>query len=231
MSTPVFKEIVAKQLGVKFNDRSGTQSADLIEAAQFKFLELKGTFELRAQEGLLEEDIQDFDKAASRYVDLILMNAADEDIEKLVNQQSFRVDKRSKTRVRQSNLLRDRRNRPISPLNLQRLLNLVLVAHTKSLMGTGGRLVNRTGRLANSGVVTEIRETPKSNSVSFFFTYMLYPYEVFEPYSPDTRGLGSKQRSPKALFKEAINLALDSLLHPTSLNQKKQRRILMRGER
>lgn len=228
MTTPQFRDIVAKQLGIKFSERAGTQSADLIEQAEFKFLQLKGMLELRAEQGLLEKDIQDFDAAASRYVDLILMDAADEDVEKLANQQTFRVNKKSKTGVRATNLLRDKRNRPISPLNLQRLLNLTLVRYAKQLMGMGERLVNRTGRLANSGTVTEVRETPASNSVSFFFTYMLYPYQVFEP----GRRLGDPpERSPKALFKDAINLALNDLLHPTSLPLRKQRRMLMRGER
>lgn len=228
MSSPSFKNIVAQQLGKKFNDRAGTQSADLIEAAQFKFMQLKGTLELRAELGLLEQDIESFEEAASDFVTLILQDVANEDIEKLANQETFRVNKKSKTKVRQTNLLRDRRNRPISPLNLQRLLNLTLVGYTKSLMGTGGRLNNRTGRLANSGVVTEVRELPASDSASFFFTYMLYPYQVFEP----GRRLGNPiERSPKALFKDAILLALDNLLHPTSLPQRKQRRILMRGDR
>lgn len=228
MSSPAFRDLVAKQLGIKFSERAGTQSADLIEQAEFKFLQLKGMLELRAEQGLLEEDIQDFDIASSRYVDLILMDAADEDVEKLANQQTFRVNKKSKTGVRATNLLRDKRNGPISPLNLQRLLNLTLVRYAKQLMGTGGRLVNRSGRLANSGTVTEIRETPASNSVSFFFTYMLYPYQVFEP----GRRLGDPpERSPKALFKDAINLALNDLLHSTSLPLRKQRRMFMRGER
>lgn len=228
MTTPQFRDIVAKQLGAKFNRKAGTQSADLIEQAEFKFLELKGMLEFRAKEGLLEEDIEDFEEAASKYVELILMDAANEDVEKLANQQTFRTNKKSKTTVRKTNLLKDRRGKPISPLNLQRLLNLTLVGYTKSLMGSDGRLANQSGRLANSGVVTEVRETPASNSVSFFFTYMLYPYQVFEP----GRRLGSPTtRSPKELFKTAINLALNDLLHETSLPLRKQRRMLMRGER
>ena len=224
-----FRQIVADQLKKNATKiKAGTQAADLIEAAEFKFMSLKGMFELRAQEGLLEEDIDSFEDAAARYVDLILMDAADEDVEKLANQTTFRSNKKSKTKTGSFGLLRDKRNRPISTLNLQRLLNLVLVTYTKRLMGSGDRLVNRTGRLANSGVVTEIREKPESRSVSFFFTYMLYPYQVFEP----GRRLGSPpDRSPKLLFKDAINLALDSLLHPTSLNTAKSRRILMRGDR
>jgi hypothetical protein len=226
MSSEQFKQIVEQQLGKKIR-RSGTQGADLIAAASLKAMSLQGMFQLRAEEGLLEEDIQDFEAAAFRYVELILRDAADEDVEKLANQETFRLNKKSKTKVASLGLLRDKRNRVISPLNLQRLLNLTLVKFTQSLMGTSGRLNNQTGRLANSGTVTEVRETPKSRSASFFFTYMLYPYQVFEPGG----SMGSSDRSPQQLFKDAINLALTSLLHPTSLPERKHRRIIMRGGR
>ena len=40
-------------------------------------------------------------------------------------------------------------------------------------------LINRTGRFANSTVVTQV--STRAGKINAFYTYMKYPYQTFEP--------------------------------------------------
>lgn len=221
MASEAFKDILKRKLGKSYSEKSGSQTVRLTEAAEVKRMSLIGTFTARAEERsgeLDEEEISAIYMAAATLVDNILENTANEDIEALANQRTFRSNKTSKTAVKSKGVLLDKNRRVIKPMNLERLLNLTLVKYVQSLMGTSGRLNNRTGRLANSGVVYSIQENPEKRTASFWFTYMLYPYQVFEP----GRRQGTPERSPKKLFRDAINLALDDLLYKGSLPREKR---------
>ena len=65
----------------------------------------------------------------------------------------------------------------LSPLRLKYLLNIKLKPKLKENMKRP-RLIYRTGRFATSVVVTQIATRAKSLEV--FYTYMKYPYQVFE---------------------------------------------------
>lgn len=228
MASSTFEQILKKELGSKYSRRASTQTADILHEAEMKKMSLASTFKFRAERGLAPEDIADFEEAASEYVDNILELAVDEDIERLANQRTFRAKGRSKTPVKSAGMLIDRRNRQISPQNLERLLNLTLYNYAKDLMDTRGRLENQSGRLAHSGAVTKIEENPKARRVSFYFTYMLYPYQVFES-GPKSNG---GRRDPAKLFKEAIHMALDRFLKPGTLPRGERMRFMyFRGER
>lgn len=227
MASSVFTDLVSRALDKEYTGDDTTQVGQISAAAEAKAFSLAGTFSLRAEEDLSDEDMAIFEARAAEFVSEIIDQMANEDIEKLVNQEYYRENKKSTTDIKGTSVLRDKRGRFISPANLERLLNLTLYKYALVNMGQGGQLVNRTGRLAGSGTVTGINV--KNRNVSFFYTYMLYPYEVFEnsvgqPLNPDGR------RSPVRLFREAIDMALKDLLSPTSLTNM-NKSILFRGDR
>lgn len=61
------------------------------------------------------------------------------------------------------------------------------------------RLVYRTGRFAHSVLVTDVRITPKERIPSIEYTYMLYPYQVFQ-----TGHMYTPQRDPTKLIEKSI---------------------------
>lgn len=238
MASKIFQQTLKEQLGKKYKgDRSG-QQLEILEKARVKSTSLAFTIKIRSKQSgespndgflLSQPDIDDFFEAADKLVVDILRNMANEDIEELTNQTTKRLDKRSTTSVKGGAFLRDKKGRFISPFNLERLLNLTLYTYAQRHMGVDGQLKNRTGRLAHSGVVTGINTDSYTQSVSFFFTYMLYPYEVFEN-RPDGRYDGTNY-SPIRLFKDAIMSALNDLLSPTSVKMINENSIKFRGGR
>lgn len=201
-----FTDILSKKLGKDI--REGSQSAEILSAITSKALDFSGTVRLRADEYLNDDDITKAEDSASEYMDNVLEEFADNTIEKML---LAKFDKREKggLKIKAAGLLRDKNGRIISPLKLSILLEAVLYRYVQELMGTGGRLRNRTGRLAHSGTITNIAQVGKSK-VSFMFRYQTAPYSVFEPGGR----MGSAERSPKELFTQAIKNALNDLLSP-----------------
>jgi len=214
MSSEVFRKTMAQALGSKFKGKYTGQQIDIIEKATLKQISLVSTIRARSDsssDGFFLDDpqIKDFFKAAESLVDDILLGLANEDIEELTNQVTKRVYRTSTTNVSWG-LFRDKKGKILSGFNLERLLNLTLQIYAQKHMGVDGQLKNRTGRLANSGVVTGIESDAPARTASFFFTYMLYPYEVFEN-RPNGRYSGTEY-SPIKLFQDAIDYALRDLL-------------------
>lgn len=201
-----FKQLVEKELKGKL--RQGSQEALLLEQVRLKQGELAASLELRAEQGTTPEDLKGFEDATDTYIDSYIDN--------LLEQADLTSRSKSKIKLGALHPLRDSRGRFISVFNLARLLNVVLYKYVKALMGTGGKLVYRTGRLANSAEITEISPVDDDRvSGSIYFTYMLAPYSTFE--------LGGKQgsslRAPSTLIDEAIEDALRDLLSPESVDR------------
>lgn len=201
-------EIVKSALGDKFREDS-YQTAQLVSGIEQRGLNIAGVFELRGEEFI--EDLVGFETSIEEAIEIDIQRLLNIEILKVPDTKSTKTSK-SKHKIRSSYGLRDRKGRFISPLNLTRLINLSLDMYAKRLMGQAGRLTNRTGRLANSGRVTSV-ESNARNSFKFIYDYMKKPYETFEPYGK----LGSEQRSPAKLFKDAISLALKDLLSKTTV--------------
>lgn len=216
-----FENIIKKQLG-RDTIKEGSQAAELVIQANTKFSALSAMFKLSAEQRgsrgdayLDPRDVDGMLQAANDLVDKILLDHANEDVEELIKQKDFRVDKKTKINVRASGLLRLRRSgQMISGVNLVRMMNTMLYQYAQDRMGVGGQLINRTGRLAHSGTVTGV-EQEGTDGLSFHFTYMLYPYQVFEN---DPGGMGDNgRRSPVALFDSAVTALAKELLNPNGL--------------
>lgn len=216
MST--FAEIIERKLGAKVKDKR-TAISDIAVHAEAKGLKLKATFnwELRnEEEGNLAGFEQDAFDAASRRVEELLDGIIFQD----VFDSDRKIVVRNKGRVKVPDTaigLRDNKGRIISGLQLSRILNLTLTMYVQQLMGTQGRLVNRTGRLANSAQVNRLafrkaEGAERKNRVSIFFQYMIAPYRVFEP----GHVMHKPGRSPVTLIKAALMNALKAALNPTS---------------
>lgn len=201
-----FKQLVEKELKGKL--RQGSQEALLLEQVRLKQGELTASLELRAEQGTTPEDLKGFEDATDTYIDSYIDN--------LLEQADLTSRSKSKIKLGALHPLRDSRGRFISVFNLARLLNVVLYKYVKALMGTGGKLVYRTGRLANSAEITEISPVDDDRiSGSIYFTYMLAPYSTFEPGGKQ----GSSLRAPSTLIDEAIEDALRDLLSPESVDR------------
>ena len=217
MPSPTYKQLVERQLGSRFKGQS--QLARIEIFSEFKGVALnRMTFEVAAKYGMEEDSevIEALDNAASRFVDNILDNITDSDLFK--ERKPYKKSTKDQIQISTPGLFRDKSGKFISAFNLQRLLNLTLYSYVAELMTEGsGRLVYRTGRLAHSGLITGIREG-KNRNVSFYFRYMLAPYEVFEN-NPRMNPTG--ERSPIKLFSTAIYNALqDMLINYNTLNAK-----------
>lgn len=81
--------------------------------------------------------------------------------------------------------------------------------------GSSGILKNRTGRFINSTKLHDPRVDNVNNNVSLYFTYMLYPYQVFDPYyigRTKNTHLASEERNPRKIIGEALLKAARDLL-------------------
>lgn len=211
MFSPEALEIVKNALGDKFKEGS-YQTVQLVSGVKQRGLNIEGVFELRGDQFI--EDLVGFETSIENAIEIDIQRLLGVEILKVPNTSSSKAS-RSKHKVRTSYGLRDKKGRFISPINLTRLINLSLDTYAKRLMGRTGRLKNRTGRLANSGRILSV-ESGARNSFKFIYDYMRKPYETFEPYGK----MGSDQRSPAKLFKDAINLALKDLLSRTTVINK-----------
>lgn len=206
MASKGFLAIVADKLGLQMTE--GTQAARIEEIARQKGLELQAMYTVRTDDYMEESDIQVAEDAAEAAVEARLAEMAEQTVESLLSTNKTKKEK-GKLKVKAPGLLRGRDGRIMSAFNLATILNLVLYKYVQALMGKEGRLVNRTGRLAHSGEVVEIKQVG-TEKVSFMFKYMTYPYAVFEPGGR----MGSVERSPKELFTQAIRDALQDILSP-----------------
>lgn len=105
------------------------------------------------------------------------------------------------TNVRLSEPVSDR-DTSLSPLRLQKLINLKLHDQIRKNMGKGESrdvLNYRTGRFARSAKAVGVRNTTK-NTLDVNYTYMRYPYDTFLPggrlYKPG--------RNPKTIIGKSI---------------------------
>lgn len=211
MASKIFEDIISS--AIRVDGKAVSQKAIIEEATRRKGLDLQTTLALRADEDLEDADMEAFEKGANQYVDDLMDGMFRKNLDAIMNS-SERRGKKTKVKVSTVYGLRDRSGKGISALNLTKLLNLVLYKYAQQLMGKDGRLVNRTGRLAHSGFISQVSQKAPG-TVSIFFRYMIYPYEVFEPGGR----MGSVARSPEKLFTEAINNALADLLSPSSSKQ------------
>lgn len=103
-----------------------------------------------------------------------------------------------------------------SATNLRALLKLLtikyIVEEMKSLSTSGLRY--RTGRFATSVDLYPIRQRKDApTKLSLYYTYMLYPYAVFDPNISSRPGLASAARNPQKLIGEALLKAAKQLIH------------------
>lgn len=194
-----------------------TDSLLIEESIIGKGLSMRGMFQARAEtgEGIPPKLAEDAEEAVLKQLDDILDDMADMDLFMLSDGDTW-YSKYKKGSVKTSgSFLQDKRGKFISALKLKQLLNLTLYKHARDLMGIDGQLVHRTGRLAHSGVITDIATNGETRTVSYQFLYMLYPYQVFDNTSnPKLNNNGL--RSPEKLFKEATLSALQSILNKRS---------------
>lgn len=103
-----------------------------------------------------------------------------------------------------------------SATNLRALLKLLtikyIVEEMKSLSTSG--LKYRTGRFATSVDLYPIRQRKDApTKISLYYTYMLYPYAVFDPNISSRPRLASAARNPQKLIGEALLKAAKQLIH------------------
>lgn len=103
-----------------------------------------------------------------------------------------------------------------SATNLRALLKLLTIKNVTEEMkslGTSG-LKYRTGRLATSIDLFPIKmDKANPSKLSLFYTYMLYPYAVFDPRVSSNPSLASPARNPQKLIGEALLKAAQQLIH------------------
>lgn len=220
MASNIYQEILAKAMKTAPGE-TGRKNLLITEALEQKKAALAGTIALRRADGedLTAEEMKAAEDSASDYVDAVIAGMVTMDLDKLI-----KLDKRTKSKKLVDGKVTGTLRRKtamnnvsvwISPMDLRVILNAVLFRYTQDLMGTAGRLKNRTGRLAHSGFVSRIEDSKGKKSVgkvSLYFKYMLEPYGTFEP----GKKMGSEARSPIALFKAALNNALSDILTPES---------------
>lgn len=175
-----------------------------------KGLNLRATLEARAATEVFDgQDEADFEILAAEYISRIIDDMPNSVI---ATDDTWHSDKGTGTIEVKGSFLQDKKGKFISPLNLKRIINLTLYKYATDLMGVNGQLIYQTGRLAHSGIVHSLKGS--YGNVSAYFSYMLYPYEVFEN-NPNMNNGG--RRSPVKLFTQAIDAALNDILHETTL--------------
>ena len=96
-------------------------------------------------------------------------------------------------------VLRDRKGQFTSTASIQNIIQAQITEKVKENMGTGGSLENRTGRFAESVIITNVTQS-RQGTLTAFYNYMKYPYQTFE------RGFkqGSTRRDPRLLISKSI---------------------------
>lgn len=211
-----FEEILARAL----KGRPGIKLPATTEVQlEQKGLDLAGTLEVRMRgEGeVAEEDIEEqASLAAVRRIEDIIDGVLSQDIfDARMFTKTTRTKKRGTVEVSSSiSALRGRDGKFLSPTSLARVLNLTLFSYVQEFMKEPA-LVNRTGRFAHSANITSVTlnkklGTQRKNRGSIFFSYMLFPYQVFE---------SNPRRDPRKLITKAISQALRKVLSPDSFKK------------
>ena len=117
------------------------------------------------------------------------------------------------------------KGRLISQNNLQNMLELLMKENMLMEMTTGNAggglntpLRNRTGRFVTSAQVDRISISnepgSKVQSMSIYYRYMIYPYQVFDPHNTKSpqMGLASSARNPQRIIGNALARAARTLL-------------------
>lgn len=110
-------------------------------------------------------------------------------------------------------LIRSSAGRLVTRNNMRTILDRLMKEHLLSSMsvpsaGTGRNtpLRNRTGRFLTSATLNDVVIGARGESLSLYYSYMVYPYQVFDPKnteSPDS-GLASRRRNPQKLIGDAL---------------------------
>jgi len=193
--------------------KKASQKAIWEQALEGKRTDLKGVIEARSESPMDTQTIQGIETYVDLQVESIMEGILAQDV----------WDKDSKTKIRNTGKLdvpavyglTDRSGTPISALNLTRLLNLTLNTYVQRLMGTEGRLVNRTGRFSNSVQINSLKFSSalaENRSVSVYFHYMVAPYSVFGQGGQ----MYSVKRDPSRLISQAIRNAFKETLSEES---------------
>lgn len=215
MASKLFEDIFAEAMKKNTKVERINQALLISSSVEQKKISLSSTIAVRRADGedISEADLLAAEDSAEAYVDALVDEMALMDLDALI-----KYDKRTKKKLKAPGEsikgLRRSTGQFIKPATLQSLLNITLYKYVQGMMGSP-RLNNRTGRLAHSGVVTEISSKSKKNDrISLYFRYMTAPYSVFEPGSGNPRA--SEARSPQELFRDALNNALTDILNPAS---------------
>lgn len=100
--------------------------------------------------------------------------------------------------------------------NIRSLLEIATKKYMfKYMDGHDGTLHNRTGRFINSFKLFEPVVDNVNERVSLYFTYMLYPYQVFDPYyvgRTKNLHLASEARNPRKIIGENLMSAAKDIL-------------------
>lgn len=100
--------------------------------------------------------------------------------------------------------------------NIRSLLEIATKKYMfKYMDGHGGTLHNRTGRFINSFELFEPIVDNVHETISLYFTYMLYPYQVFDPYyvgRTKNLHLASEARNPRKIIGENLMSAAKDIL-------------------
>lgn len=105
----------------------------------------------------------------------------------------------SRSRVKPIQRLRKTSGVYLSTVNLQNLMQAKL-ADTIMKNMRSPRLVNRTGRFAESVRVEALHYDNRNNALTAFATYMKYPYQTFEP----GHAQGNESRDPRTLISASV---------------------------
>lgn len=103
---------------------------------------------------------------------------------------------------------KDSQNRPFDEKMIEFYLNSQMTANVQKHMGKPS-LVNRTGRFAESAKVARVDFQKGAGVYTVNYTYMRYPYEVFETDSGSR--LATPHRDPRRIITNAIRDSLKAL--------------------
>lgn len=209
MPSLTFEDIIKRKIGVA-RVKGEKIPATLETALIKKGLGLEGMFSMRLSQET-EDDQNIPDKAlaaASERIDGLIEGILDREIEG--GSRSIKFRGRTEI-VGTSRGITTKDGRIISTRNLGNLLNAALFEAVRENMRLP-RLVFRTGRFAHSANIMRVEardrlETQRKNRVSIFYSYMLFPYQVFEK---------NKNRDPRPLIELSIKQTLKDLLSPRS---------------
>ena len=121
--------------------------------------------------------------------------------------------------------IQPKKGRLVSQLTMRNLLETVmkenmLAAMTVPSAGTGRNSIlrNRTGRFITSSNVDALtvinNGTGNKQTLSLYYKYMVYPYQVFDPVHTQSpqMGLASRARNPQRIIHTALAKAAKTLL-------------------